>query len=117
MTLENDREYHMRKEWTFMVNEHMIKVVNTWFSGIKLYVDGDLRDFDSSFFSMGRTALLSANLDEKGILEVNPKSDLLTVEIDAYLINNPLGNKKGDTQCVFSSYKRLSLKEQRLAKE
>ena len=100
----------MRKEFQFRVKGHDIKVVNSWVRGLKLYVDGDLRDQDSSvLFANGTVALLSANLEEFGILEICPISALISIEIDAYLISN---NSK---QYVFSSHKRLSLTEQRTA--
>ncbi|ARD42926.1 hypothetical protein [Colwellia sp. PAMC 21821] len=100
----------MRKEFEFTVKDHNVKIVNTWARGIKLYIDGDCRDQDTSFFANGRTALLSAKLGELGILEVFPKSALISVEIEVFLIK---GNEK---QRVYSSQKRLNLTEQRLAK-
>jgi len=98
----------MRKEFEFNVKGHKVKITNSWLHGAKLYVDGELRDFDKSFTANGKVALLSANLGEFGILEIYP-SAFFTVEMDAYLIKN---NSK---QYVFSSHKRLSLAEQRTA--
>ncbi len=100
----------MRKEFRFIVKAHTIRVVNTWTRGIKLYVDGDFRDQDTSFFVNGKAVLLSAKLGEYGILEIY-LSAFTSVEIDAYLV---LNNSK---QYVFSSHKHLSLTEQRLAKQ
>lgn len=99
----------MRKEFQFKVKNHTIKIISTWTRGVKLYVDGDLRDHDSSFLANGKTALLSANLGDNGVLEVNPVSGLISVEMDVYLI---LNNSK---QRVYSSHERLSLTEQRIA--
>ena len=99
----------MRKKFQFKVKGHTIKIVNTWTRGVKLYVDGDFRDQDSSFLANGKIALVSAKLGESGILEINPLSALLTIEMDAYLMS---GNSK---QHVYSSHKRLSLAEQRTA--
>lgn len=99
----------MRKEFQFKVKGHTIKIVNSWTRGVKLYVDGDFRDQDSSFIANGKIALVSAKLGESGILEINPLSTLLSVEMDAYLMS---GNSK---QHVYSSHKRLSLAEQRTA--
>lgn len=97
----------MKKEFTFTVKGHHISIINSWFHGAKLYVDGDLRDVDSSLIATGKTALLSANLGELGILEVFP-SALISVEMDAYV-------SKGDDRArVYSSHQRLNLKEQRL---
>ncbi|GAA0812470.1 hypothetical protein KO495_00610 [Colwellia sp. D2M02] len=99
----------MRKEFTFTVKGHKVKITNSWFHGAKLYINGDFKDFDKSFTANGKVALLSASLGEYGILEIYPSS-LFTVEMDAYLT-------KGDEhRRVFSSHKRLNLKEQRLAK-
>ena len=99
----------MRKEFQFKVKGHTVKIVNSWTRGVKLYVDGDFRDQDSSFFANGKTALVSAKLGESGILEIYPLSGLMSIEMDAYLISN---NSK---QHVFSSHNRLSLAEQRTA--
>ncbi|QYJ99425.1 hypothetical protein K0J45_09620 [Shewanella alkalitolerans] len=98
----------MRKVFEFTVKNHKVKIVNSWSRGAKLYIDGECRDHDSTFFANGKIALLSANLGEFGILEVFPLSGLISVEMDVFLINN------NDKQHVFSSHKRLSLKEQRL---
>jgi len=100
----------MRKEFEFTFKEHKIKIVNSWSRGVKLYIDGEFRDQDSSFFANGKTTLLSANLDEYGILEIVPMSALISVEMDAFLVKN---NEK---QQIYSSHGRLSLTEQRLAK-
>lgn len=100
--------FKMRKEFEFNVKGHKVKITNSWLHGAKLYVDGDLRDFDKSLTANGKIALLSANLGEFGILEIFPSS-FFTVEMDAYLIY------KNSKQYVFSSHKRLSLAEQRTA--
>lgn len=96
----------MRKTWNFEVKGHSIKVVNSWLHGVKLYVDGDFKDHDRSFFAFGGEVMLSANLGEAGILEIEPRA-FVTVEIDAYLASD------GKRQLVFSSTKRLSLSQQR----
>lgn len=96
----------MRKTWNFEVKDHAIKVVNSWLHGMKLYVDGDLRDHDRSFFAFGGEVMLSANLGEVGVLEIQPRA-FVTVEIDAHLAS------EGKRQPVFSSTKRLSLSQQR----
>lgn len=99
----------MRKTWNFEVKGHSVKVTNSWLHGMKLYVDGDFKDHDGSFFASGGEVMLSANLGEAGILEIEPKA-FASVEIDAYLASD------GKRQAVFSSTKRLSLSEQRSAK-
>lgn len=100
----------MRKEFEFTVKDHKVKIVNSWTRGAKLYIDGECRDQDSTFLANGKTALLSADLGEFGILEVFPLSALISVEMDVFL------NKDNEKQHVYSSHKRLSLTEQRLAK-
>ncbi|MDP5460487.1 hypothetical protein [Alishewanella sp. SMS8] len=96
----------MRKTWSFKVKGHSIKVVNTWFHGMKLYIDGDLRDHDSSFLAFGNEVLMFANLGEEGIIEIIPRA-FLTVEVDAFL------SKDDESVPVFSSTNRLSLSQQR----
>jgi hypothetical protein len=96
----------MRKTWSFEVKGHSIKVVNSWLHGAKLYVDGDFKDHDRSFFAFGGRVLLSTNLGELGILEIEPRA-FVTVEIDVYLASD------GKRQLVFSSTKRLPLSQQR----
>ncbi len=100
----------MRKQWEFKVKGHSVKVTNDWFFGLKLYVDGECRDTDNALIANGKNVLLSAKLAGFGILEITPKSNFISVEIDAYLLNDT------DKQYVYSSHKRLSLSEQRLAK-
>ncbi|GGD49070.1 hypothetical protein GCM10011357_01330 [Lacimicrobium alkaliphilum] len=43
----------MRKTWSFKVEGHSIKIVNSWFHGMKLHIDGDLRDYDRSLLACG----------------------------------------------------------------
>ncbi|WP_286235675.1 hypothetical protein [Thalassotalea sediminis] len=100
----------MRKEFEFTVKAHNVKIINSWFRGAKLYIDGECRDQDYTFLASGKRALLSANLGEHGMLEIFPVSALISVEMDAFLISGT------ERQHVYSSHKRLSLKEQRLAR-
>ncbi|WP_350431288.1 hypothetical protein ABIS04_12620 [Shewanella sp. H8] len=95
----------MRKSFEFTVKSNKVKITNSWFSGAKLYVNGDLRGTDKTFLAISNRTLLSANLGESGILEIKPLSGLITVEMDAYLVNGT------DMQHVYSSHKGLSLKE------
>ncbi|RYV01230.1 hypothetical protein SOPP22_12540 [Shewanella sp. OPT22] len=99
----------MRKIFEFKVKGYAIKIINSWFWGAKLYINGDLRDTDRSFLASGYKPLLIANLGEAGVLEINPLSGLISVEMDAYLLKDDV------KQQVYSSHKRLSLKEKRLA--
>ncbi|MBB1379138.1 hypothetical protein [Pseudoalteromonas sp. SR43-2] len=100
----------MRKSFEFTVKSIKVKIINTWFSGAKLYVNGDLRDTDKTLLAIRNNTLLSASLGELGVLEIKPLSGLITVEMDAYLVNGT------NIQHVYSSHKRLSLKEQRAAR-
>jgi|GEM_PF-503005 len=103
------KEFLMRKSFEFTLKSNKIKIINYWFGGIKLYINGDLRDFDKTLFAISNKTLLSANLDGIGTLEIKPLSGLMSVEIDAYLV------KGADIQHVYSSHKRLTLKQKRLA--
>ncbi|WP_166377450.1 hypothetical protein [Pseudoalteromonas sp. Z9A4] len=100
----------MRKSIEFTVKSIKVKIINSWFSGTKLYVNGDLRDTDKTLLAFRNNTLLSANLGELGVLEIKPLSGLITTEMDAYLVNDT------NIQHVYSSHKRLSLKEQRVAR-
>ncbi|GAA0303858.1 hypothetical protein N9W11_04490 [Psychrosphaera haliotis] len=95
------------KEFVFNVKGKEVRICNNWIRGIKLYVDGDFKDEDKRLFAFSGKTLLSANLGEGVILEVVPVSATFTVEMDAYL-------REGQTRTLaYSSYQRLSLKEQR----
>lgn len=55
------------KEWTCQHEGHAIRVVNSWFSGAKLYVDGDCRDTNRDLFSVDASRpLLSCSLPGEG---------------------------------------------------
>lgn len=95
------------KEFVFNVKGKEVRICNNWIRGVKLYVNGDFKDQDKTLFAFSGKTLLSANLGDGVILEVVPVSATFTVEMDAYL-------REGQTRTLaYSSYKRLSLKEQR----
>lgn len=106
----------MKKEWIFIVNSQEVTVVNTWLFGIKLYINGELKDKDFSFFTWGNTAILSAQIKDGHVLEICPRPDLLSLEIDAYLVSNADISQSESTRHVYSSYRSLRLKRQRFAK-
>lgn len=55
------------KEWNVRHEGRSLRVVNSWFSGARLYVDGDLRDTNTELFSVDATRpVLSAALDDVG---------------------------------------------------
>ena len=54
-------------EWTCEHQGHLIRVVHNWFSGAKLYVDGERRDTHHGLFSNNTTRpLLSCAIVEPG---------------------------------------------------
>ncbi len=87
----------MSESWRFTTKSHEVKVTNSWFFGVKLYVDGKLRDKDTSFLDFGQEALI-APLENGTVLEVVPKPGLVSVQLDAYLVD---GTQR---KWVFSSY-------------
>ena len=50
------------KEWTAEVAGHKIRVENTWTGGTRLYIDGECRDRNGSWFALSRKRWLSAPL-------------------------------------------------------
>ncbi|MFQ6371802.1 hypothetical protein [Shewanella sp. YIC-542] len=99
----------MYKVFEFTLGNHQVKIMNHWRQGAKLYIDGECRDQDSTFYANGKRALLGANLGELGRLEIHPLSTFMSVEMDGFLVDG-----HGKTRQVYSSHKRLSLKEKRL---
>ncbi|SHG93037.1 hypothetical protein [Ferrimonas marina] len=75
----------MKKRFEFAVGIHQITIINSWFRGVKLFVDGELIDSDNTLLAREGRTLLSARLGELGTLEVKPLSALVSVEMDAYL--------------------------------
>ncbi len=60
-----------QKEWIAKHNEYAIRVVNTWFSGVKLYVDSECRDTISALFSLNKDSpVLSARLNDEDTVEI-----------------------------------------------
>ena len=49
----------MKKTFEVMYNDHHIQVVNSWFTGEKLYVDGQLQDEN---LGLGLRSILSGEL-------------------------------------------------------
>ena len=70
------------KELTAKFKGHDIRVVNTWFSGAKLYIDSDLQDTSQELFSVsGNRPLLSSSLtvdETRHTVEVFMKAILTT---------------------------------------
>lgn len=68
------------KEWTTAVEGHQVRVVNSWTSGTRLYIDGDCRDRNHGLFAPTWRPWLSARLHHG-----DPASPLVEVEICALL--------------------------------
>ena len=62
----------MRSEWIVKYGNTDIKVVNTWFSGEQLFVNGELQDERLNFLSADLTGHL---IDENGVRK-NIKANL-----------------------------------------
>ncbi len=74
----------MKTEWLAEFDGHQIRVVNPWFSGAKLYIDGECRDTDHRFFSVNwSTPALSARLEQG-----NTKSALVEIYCKAIFVVN-----------------------------
>lgn len=101
-----------RKEFKFNYKHHEIRVMNDWVRGIKLYVDGDHRDWDKRFYASQNDVLLSAQIEEGLILEIVMGPTLFTVQIDAYV--RQVGQKDKGAH-IFSSHGRVSFRDKRAA--
>lgn len=72
-----------KKEVIAEYKGNQIRVVNTWFGGAKLYINGDCKDTCSDSIANSKTPSLSASIgqgEEKEIIEVFIKA-ILTVKI------------------------------------
>ena len=59
------------KEIIATYKNHKIRVTNGWFSGAKLYIDGECRDNSSAIIQTNKNSpMLSAKLSEDDIVEV-----------------------------------------------
>ncbi|MCF6459254.1 hypothetical protein [Pseudoalteromonas sp. MMG024] len=97
-----------KKEWKFNLRHHQIHIVYHYFDGMKLYVDGDLRDFSNISVLFSNDVLLRANLSEIGIIDVTPSWSLLSLEVTVQL------SQAADRFIVYSSHGRVPLRAQRL---
>ncbi len=75
----------MTKEWIAEYNGHRIRVQNTWFSGARLYIDGECRDICKQIFVVsGAFPRLSASFvnsdSQKHVVEVFLKAPFFTVQ-------------------------------------
>ena len=74
----------MHKQWKVERSGSTIRLVNSWFDGSKLYIDGDLKDSDQSKLSNAKYPLLSGSFVNpdglREVIEVYAKFSLFTVE-------------------------------------
>lgn len=86
----------MTKEWIAEYNGHRIRVQNTWFSGAKLYIDGECRDTNKQLFLVsGAITRLSARLvvseSQSQVIEVFMKAPLFTTKAKICLDGRQIG--------------------------
>ena len=68
-----------QKEWIAKYDKYTIRVVNTWLSGAKLYINGEIRAVNDNLFEIsGSSPSLSAHLDNGEIVEVFVSAVLTT---------------------------------------
>lgn len=78
----------MRKVWCFTLQEQNIRVVYSWIHGVKLYVDGDLRDHYPYASILNPSVKLCTQLNDWDQLHIIPYIGWATAEICVYLNNN-----------------------------
>lgn len=61
----------MKSIWTTNYENNEIKVENTWFSGERLFVNGELQDKKNGFFSSNLTGHILNSDNEKEQIKVN----------------------------------------------
>ncbi len=96
------------KEWKFNLKHHQIHITYHYFDGMKLYVDGDLRDFSNISVLFSNDVLLRANLPEIGDIDVTPSLPFFSLEVTVQL------SQASDRFIVYSSHERVPLRAQRL---
>ena len=73
----------MQSQWVIERSGSKIRLVNSWLAGAKLYIDGDLKDFNNSKLASSKHIFLSGSfVNENGvreIVEVYVKSHLLSI--------------------------------------
>ena len=100
----------MFSKWQFNIAKHEILITNNWITGMKLYVDGLLKDTNAFPFAIGNHVFLRTELEHLGTLEVIPYA-IFTVEISAKL------KTAHDHLLVYSSYQKQTLREKRLTQQ
>lgn len=103
-----------RKEFKFNYKQHEVRVMNDWVRGIKLYVDGDTRDWDKRLYISQGDVMVSAQIDEGEILEIVAGPTIFSIQIDAYV--RKVGQDDRGIH-IFSSHGRVSFRDKRMAEE
>ncbi|MDE3273603.1 hypothetical protein [Pseudoalteromonas sp. G4] len=96
----------MYSEWKFQLAQHEVRITNNWFTGLKLYVDGQLKGKNRLPIALGTHAFIKAELENLGTLEVIPFA-LFTVEVSVKLTTD------AESLLVYSSHERVSLSTKR----
>ncbi len=65
-----------KKEWSTEINGHRVSVINTWFRGATLTIDGRVRDHNNKMFAVSGIDRLTARLNEN-----DPQSP----QVDAFI--------------------------------
>ncbi|MCP4274247.1 MAG: hypothetical protein GY781_20185 [Gammaproteobacteria bacterium] len=75
----------MKTQWIQKRAGATIRFVNSWFGGAKLYINGELKDFDKSHWASSKYPLLSGSFlnedSEIEIVEVYVKAHMLSVGV------------------------------------
>jgi hypothetical protein len=73
----------MENSWTIKRSGSEIRLLNSWLGGSKLYIDGDLKDFNQSKLASSRHVFMSGSFinasGEREVIEVFAKSKLISV--------------------------------------
>ena len=101
-----------KKEFNFIYKNHEVRVMNDWVRGMKLYVDGDHRDWDKRLYISQGDVMVCTQIEAGKILEIVAGPNFFSVQIDAYI--REVG-QKGKGIHVYSSHGRVSLIDKRLA--
>ena len=74
----------MKNQWIIERSGSTIRLVNSWFGGSKLYINGDLKDFEKSMVVSPKRAFLSGSLTNpegvREVIEVYAKSGLFAIQ-------------------------------------
>ena len=80
----------MREKWNYTHEGEQIEVINNWFMGEKLKINGRVVDEQSSFFS----ATLTGKLKDKTNVRAVIKANFITVNCSLYIDDTLVDIKK-----------------------